>query len=109
MLNDGTLTEKQGALSILGTLPGSAANKLVAQWLDKLLARKVPKEIQFDLLEAADQRTGSGIKAKLRKYRNRQPKDDEFKGYRETLYGGDADAGKKIFMERPEAGCIDLS
>ena len=106
VLENGTLTEKQGALSILATLPGAGANKLVTQWLNKLLAGNVPKDIQFDLIEAASQRTGGGIKAKLKTYRNRQPKDDEFKGYRETLYGGDPDVGRKIFMERPEAGCV---
>ncbi len=105
VLEQGTLTEKQGAFSILATLQGRGATKLLAQWLDKLIAGQVPKEIQFDLLAAADKRTGDGIKKKLKTYRSQQPKDDEFAGYRETLYGGDAETGRKIFMERPEAGC----
>jgi quinoprotein glucose dehydrogenase len=105
VLEHGTVTEQQGAFSILGELKGPAANKLLAVWLDKLNTGQVPKEIQFDLLEAASLRNAAQVKNKLKTYRARQPKADEFAGYRETLYGGDAEAGRKIFMERPEAGC----
>lgn len=105
VLEQGTVTEQQGALSILGGLKGPPANQLLAKWLDKLIAGKVPREIQFELVEAAGQNKSPRVKNKLKAYRALQPKQDEFAGYRETLYGGDADAGRKIFMERPEAGC----
>ena len=36
VLEQGTLTEKQGALSILASLPGQEANKLIVEWLNKL-------------------------------------------------------------------------
>jgi quinoprotein glucose dehydrogenase len=71
-----------------------------------LIAGKVPKEIQFDLIAAAEHRSSDAVKAKLKQYEDSQPKDDEFAGFRETLYGGDAAAGKKIFMERPDASCV---
>ncbi len=105
VLEQGTLTEQQGALSILGGLKGPKANQLLAAWLDKLIAGRVSKEIQFDLVEAASQNKSTRVKNKLKAYRALQPGQDEFAGYRETLYGGDAEAGRKIFMERPEAGC----
>lgn len=105
VLKKGTLTEKQGALATLGTLQGEAADKLLAEWLDQLMAGKIPKEVQFDLVEAVNQRDSTLVKDKLKKYLAAQPKDDEFAGYREALYGGDAEAGRKIFLERPEAAC----
>jgi quinoprotein glucose dehydrogenase len=105
VLEDGTLTEKQGAFAILATLPGRPANRLLGQWLDQLIAGQVAKEIQFDLLAAAAKRNTAAIKNKLKTYRSHESKSDEFFGYRETLYGGDAAIGRKIFMERPEAGC----
>jgi quinoprotein glucose dehydrogenase len=100
------LLEKQGALAILGGLESTTADTLLAQWLDKLIAGDVPKEIQFDLLGAASQRTSPLIKDKLQKYASSQLKDDEFTGYREALYGGNAEAGRKIFLERADVSCV---
>lgn len=104
-LEKGTVAAKQGAFAALGALEGEAADKLLAQWLDQLIAGKVAREVRFDLVEAAGKRTSALVKAKLKQYAALQPKDDPFAGFREALYGGDAEAGKKIFMERPEASC----
>jgi quinoprotein glucose dehydrogenase len=106
VLKNGTLTEKQGALAILSTLAGDAPDKLLAEWMDMLIAGKVERGVQFDLLEAAGKRNSDVIKDKLKLYESSRPKDDEFAGFRETLYGGNAEAGRKIFMERPDASCV---
>jgi quinoprotein glucose dehydrogenase len=106
VLEKGGLTEKQGALATLSTLEGDGPDTLLAQWLDRLLAGRVEREIQFDLLEAARKRHSVLIEAKLKQYEASRPRDDEIAGYRETLYGGNAELGRKIFMERPEASCV---
>ncbi|HTA31612.1 MAG TPA: PVC-type heme-binding CxxCH protein [Candidatus Cybelea sp.] len=106
VLESGAVVDKQGALTTLGTLQGDGPDQLLAECLDKLIAGKVEREIQFDLLEAAHQRQSSLIKDKLKDYEASRPKDDEMAGYREALFGGDAEAGRKIFMERPEASCV---
>jgi len=104
-LANGTVTEQQGAFVALGNMPGEAADKVLAAWLDKLAAGGVPKEIQFDLIEGAGKRTAPTVRQKLQQYLESRPKDDEFTGFRETLYGGDPAAGRKIFTERPEVSC----
>ncbi|MDB6068720.1 MAG: hypothetical protein JWR26_4928 [Pedosphaera sp.] len=106
VLEKGTVTEQQGAFATLGTLDGDGADKVLAEWMDKLLNGKVAKEIQLDLITAADNRSAASVKEKLDRYTANQPKEDEFKGFRETLYGGDAAVGKKIFTERPDASCV---
>ena len=106
VLENGTIAARQSALTTLGGLAGDAADRLLAQWLDRLIAGKVPKEIQFDLLEAAGKRASASIKDKLQQYAAMQPKDDPFAGFRESLFGGNAASGKKIFLERPEASCV---
>ena len=106
VLEQGSIGEKQGAFATLGGLPGEAADKLIADWLDKLIASNVVKEVQFDLITAAQKRMSPEVKAKLKQYEDAQPKDDEFAGYWGVQYGGDAETGRKIFMERPEASCI---
>ena len=106
VLEKGSITEKQGAFATLAGLPGDAADKLISDWLDKLIASNVVKEVQFDLITAAQKRNSPEVKAKLKQYEAAQPKDDEFAGYWGVLYGGDAETGRKIFMERPDAACI---
>ena len=105
-LENGGRLEKQGAFATLGGTKGAAADRLLNTWLDRLAAGKVPAELQFDLLEAARQNTTAPIKKKVQTYEAKRPANDEFAGYRELLAGGDAAAGKKIFLERPQAGCI---
>ncbi|HWF18357.1 MAG TPA: HEAT repeat domain-containing protein, partial [Verrucomicrobiae bacterium] len=106
-LDTGSVTEKQGALRMLDSIEGNAADKLIADWMGKLIAGTAPKEIQFELLQdAKSHRTSDLVKARLKEYQASQSTNDEFAGYRETLYGGDAAAGRKIFLERPDASCV---
>jgi len=105
-LEHGSIGEKQAALQSLGALKGREAERALLQALDQLLAGKLEKELQLDLLEAAGKRTAPAIREKLAKFEAaRDPKDDLGK-WRESLYGGDARAGKQIFYERAEAGCF---
>jgi quinoprotein glucose dehydrogenase len=106
VLDNGTIADKQGAFAILGTLKGDGADKLLTDWLDKFKAGGVPREIQFDLLDAAGNRKSTEVKDELKNIEASRPKDDEFTGYRETLYGGNAAAGHRVFMDRPDAACV---
>ncbi len=105
-LDHGTIGEQQAALAALGALPGSSADDLLGQWLDRLQAGSVPKELRLDVVEAANKRAGEGIKAKLARYEASLPKDDPLAPYQDALYGGNAAEGKKVFFERPEAQCV---
>ncbi|MDB6124453.1 MAG: hypothetical protein JWQ71_3446 [Pedosphaera sp.] len=106
ILNNGVLTEQQNALATLAKLDGVAVDKVIADWLEKLIAGKAAKEIQFDILEAAGKRSSALVKDKLKEYQIGQSEKDQFAGYRETLYGGNIASGRKIFTESPQAGCI---
>jgi quinoprotein glucose dehydrogenase len=105
-LKSGTIGDKQAALAALGGLPDPAADDILAKWLDDLQAGKVPKELQFDVLEAAARRSSTGIKQKMATYEASKPQDDPMAKYRELLWGGSAAEGRKIFFERPEASCM---
>jgi len=106
VLENGTVAEKQGALISLGKVEGNAADKILVEWLDKLLAGKVLPELQFELLEAAGKRSSPSIKEKVQKHEASRLKDDELAAYRELLSGGNATAGRQVFFERPEASCV---
>jgi len=105
-LQNGTIGEKQAAFAALGALPVSAADDMLGKWLDRLLAAQVPKELELDLIEAAGKRSSPQLKQKLAKYRASKPTDDALASSEETLFGGNPDAGKKIFFERADVQCV---
>jgi quinoprotein glucose dehydrogenase len=106
VLDKGTVGEKQIAFAALGNLPGLAADAMFIPWLDRLQTGKLDPALQLDLIEAATKRNDSGIKAALARYESSRPKEDDLAKYRETLHGGDAAAGRKIFFERPDVQCM---
>jgi quinoprotein glucose dehydrogenase len=66
----------------------------------------LPKELELDLIEAAGKRSSPEVKEKLSKYQASKPKDDVLASYEESLFGGNVDAGKKIFFERADVQCV---
>jgi quinoprotein glucose dehydrogenase len=106
VLEKGPVAEQQGALSILAEMKGAAADDVLAAWMKKLLAGQVAPEIHLDLLEAAGKRPAENLKKLLAEYEGQRSKDDHLAKYRESLVGGDADAGRKVFYYKAEVTCL---
>jgi quinoprotein glucose dehydrogenase len=105
-LENGTLREQQNAFATLATIPGGGADELLGQWMDRLLAGKVAAPLQLDLLEAAGKRPARELKDRLARYDRIRPEADDLRYFRECLQGGDAEEGRKIFLERVEVSCV---
>lgn len=106
LLEKGTTAEKQSALRTLADSKLAAADAVIAQWLDRLLAGKAPAPIHLDLLEAAAKRSDDGIKQKLAAFEAARSAVDPLARWRECLEGGDARIGREVFFEKAEAGCL---
>ncbi len=106
LLENGSTGEKQNAFHTLGDLPGPAADQILSRWLDRLLAKQVPEDLQLDLLDAAARRDSPELKNKLTRFERARPADDDLRAYRECLQGGNAEEGRKIFLERGEVACV---
>jgi quinoprotein glucose dehydrogenase len=81
------------------------ADEIITAWLDRFAQGRMPKELQLDVLEAAEKRPAPAIQAKLESIAADFAKEDEMAPYQVALFGGNAEDGKKIFFERPEAAC----
>jgi quinoprotein glucose dehydrogenase len=106
VLDKGAMIERQGALVILGDTKGAEVNKLLIEWLDRLLAGKVPAEMQLELLEAGAKRQAKAIRERLARFEAARSKTDHLANYRESLAGGDAEAGRRIFFYKTEVSCL---
>jgi quinoprotein glucose dehydrogenase len=105
-LADGTLVEKQSALAVLGEMTGPGADALLEKGLDRLLAKDYPAELQLDLLDAAASRKSGKVWEKRKRYEDGLPKDDPLAEFGPALAGGDAEAGRRIFLYKTEAACL---
>ena len=107
ILERGSIGEKQSAFATLGMLTNSPeADRMVENWLDKVIAEEVPKELWLDVLDAANKRTTPSIREKLRKAEDARPAEDNLRSHRECLVGGDAGEGRRIFFEKAEVYCL---
>ena len=107
----GAMVERQGSLGLLADLKTQKADEVLERWLDLLLEKKAPPEMQLDILEAAKGRTSvGGVQERLKKIQEARAASakggDHLAEYRASLFGGDAEAGKKIFFERAELSCL---
>jgi quinoprotein glucose dehydrogenase len=106
VLTNGTTVERQGALELLAKMRDPNADGLIEMWLDRLLVKKAPPEIQLDIIQAAADSKSASIKKKLADYEKTRNAKDPMSVHREALVGGDADAGRKVFFEKTEVSCL---
>lgn len=114
-----SLAEKQGAFAILASAKESPeADKLLADWLDRLNAHEAPAALALDILDAAEKRASTPklkpyapLKEKVAAYRAAQAKDasgpngDKLAAYSDALEGGDADKGRSVFLNNSAVYC----
>ncbi len=105
VLENGEITEKQGAITTLADMKQAGADAVLEKQIDKLLAGKLQPELSLDLLEATTARSTPRLKLKLAAYETGQPKEDPLQGKRQLLVGGDVELGRKIFWEKAAASC----
>jgi quinoprotein glucose dehydrogenase len=104
-LAQGTLAEQQTAYAALAELNSDAADALLADALDRLMRREIANEVVLDLIEAAAKRPTDAVKSRLAAYQDWKLPKDALSPYRETLYGGDAARGRRIFYENAAVAC----
>ena len=102
-LQSGTLVEKRGALQRLGAAnPTEAeATLLLANLHADMVAGKGEPRLALDIQEAALVSADSQIAASAKAHAQRIQTD-----FTNTLHGGDAEAGRKLFFGHPAAQCI---
>ncbi len=105
-LENGSPGEQQAALKVLAVSKSPATDRQLADWLDRLNAGRVPAALQLDLLESAAKRNDPDVQQKLAAYERGRNSADPIALWRECLEGGDAKAGRQIFLEKAEAACV---
>ena len=101
-----SVPEKQAIYDALAKVHTGGADKMIASGMDQLLANQLPKELWLEVLDAAGHRADPAVHEKYVQYEASLPRDDHMAAYRESLEGGDAASGEKIFRERADVSCV---
>ena len=89
---------KQHVLKTLGTMTDAGSTELLASWLDRLLAGKLPPQLMLELTTAAAARKEPVVAERLAKWQATFKADDALAPYRVSLSGGNAAKGRELFL-----------
>jgi len=104
VLMSGSTSEQQSALAVLAGLAKPEADSLIAQHLK---SNDLPREVELDLLEAAEKRSNTyEIKSAIGARTGSASSSDPLAGYHGILYGGDAVKGRRLFERNSAVYCI---
>ncbi len=108
-LQKGSVEERQAALQALGELNDPAADRLLGQWMDQMLAGKGQAEVQLELLEAAARRKDTAVQDRLKKFAESRPdaakSPSDPAAFGEVQAGGNPAAGRRLFFENQTLNC----
>jgi quinoprotein glucose dehydrogenase len=104
-LATGTPLEIQAAIRALPLLSNAEGDARLLEQLGRLARGELPAEARLDALEVAQSRGGNALTQAVKSHFEKEPADDLLRGYRETLAGGDAERGRRLFFEKSEVSC----
>ena len=106
VINTKTTEEKQAALLTLGNLPAQNSKKVFDDILQKMSSGKLSSDIFLELGEAIDSSRSPELVARYKQISTTLSPDTLASHYSGSLYGGDAERGKRIFFRSQTAQCI---
>lgn len=105
VIEEGSADEKKEAYDALARIDSPAAEELLLEEVNQLMNGNLEREIQLDLILAAENSDSEELQQALEEY-NAQKPEGIVAEYRESLYGGNARNGARIFYSDVSAQCI---
>lgn len=105
LLENGTIKERKAALKTLAVIDEPPSYATLDRQMDLLLNGDLAREVQLDLILAIEALSSEPLHEKLNQYQSEKPEGDALATYSESLYGGDTEAGQRIFSNHEGAQC----
>ncbi|MEX0685306.1 MAG: HEAT repeat domain-containing protein [Balneolales bacterium] len=106
VIENGTIEERKAALETLGDIDDPATYAVLDRQMDKLMDNNLPRSIHLDLILATEAMNSDALQNKLQLYQSLKDDNDPLSAYQESLYGGNAATGRRIFLSHESAQCI---
>jgi quinoprotein glucose dehydrogenase len=98
---------QQKAIQTLGEMTGRESAETLSKLMDEIANGDYEGELRLDVVNACATRQEADLDAKLTEYRDKLLRsNDPTAPYRDTLYGGNAEAGRQIFVGKTEVSCV---
>ncbi|TDN95073.1 putative membrane-bound dehydrogenase-like protein [Salegentibacter sp. 24] len=101
-----SLEEKQAAVLTLGSIPVQFSQEIFEDLLDKMDHGKLVPGIHLELAEAIDSTQSRTLKSRYEKISLGKGSESALAAYQGSLFGGNEQEGRKIFLEHPTAQCM---
>jgi quinoprotein glucose dehydrogenase len=105
-LAKGDFREQQSAIAALARDRSAEALSMMSELTSKLLSGNLQSELTLDLMEAIESSGAETLQKEMKGYLAALETESALKGYAMTMHGGDAEVGRRIFLEREEVACL---
>jgi quinoprotein glucose dehydrogenase len=108
-LRTGTQLEKQSAVTLLPDIDRIVTDKALLGLVKLMQRDKIPNYLRLDVLEAAHKRADANkpLKEQLLAYeKSLGNMEHRMIHFRESLHGGSAERGERLFYQRISLGCV---
>ena len=99
----GSIKEQQQMLRVLSSTPAAKTETILDGLITKMVNKELSNSLALELTEAVDSTKSAGLKAKLASLKSG---GTTLADYQETLFGGNAQAGRRFFMTNSATECI---
>lgn len=106
VLADGSVEEKKQAYEALSRMNVSAAYELLLTEFELLQSGELMPEVHLDLVIAMENSESDEVRKAISEYQAQKPEGDKLAQFRESLYGGNVNRGRRIFYTDVAAQCI---
>ena len=106
VINTKTTEEKQAAVLTLGNLPLQNSKTVFDDMLQKMATGKLSSDTYLELAEAIDSTRSPELISRYKQISASLSPDTLTSAYAGSLYGGDPEKGRRIFLRNQSAECI---
>lgn len=106
LLQNGTTGEQQAALLSLANVKAPEAEAVFREQMQLLIEGKIAPEVKLELVTAVEKIASPEFNQLLANYEAKKDKNNPLEVYSESIYGGDAEKGMRLFRYSNSTQCV---
>ncbi len=101
-----TMIERQAAWDAIANIESDAAKAVIENGLKAYIAGSLSPDLWLNVIEASEGRVSKAELDKLTAFESQAATSDPLAQYRDCIFGGDAEAGSKLFFTKTQLSCV---
>ena len=101
-----SMIERQAAWDAISDIETDAAKAIIENGLKSYIAGSLSPDLWLNVIEASEGRVSKTELAKLTEFETQAATADPLAQYRDCIFGGDVEAGSKLFFTKTQLSCV---